>query len=128
MHYAHSEYFRSVRAPESALKYESGIKGYYKLIDAQDSAIRMYLPHTEKGKAVYNHHTLYPRTRYNLHMSDSVFMDALTKAHAEVDYTPERQAVLDSYGITYEIKVCKVCGGKKQKLRYCPVEVIHESN
>ena len=110
------------------LKCDPGVKGYYKLIDAQDSAIRMYLPHTENGKAVYNHHSMYPRTRYNTHMSDSVFMDALKKARTEVDYTQERQAVLDSYGIAYEIKVCKVCGGKRQKLIYCPVEVINESD
>lgn len=127
MYYTHSDYFRSVRAPEAGLSYDGG-KRYYKLIDAQKSAIRMYLPHEEKGKAMYNHHTLYPNTRYSTYIDDPVFMDALRKATAEVKYTEEGQAALDRLGIEYELKLCKACGGRVKKLKYCPVEVIHETD
>lgn len=128
MHYKHSEYFSAIRVPERALDHDESVKGYYKLIDAQDSAIRMYLPHEESGKAVYNHHSLYPNTKYNKYLTDRLFMDAITKAKTEVRHTPSRQETLDACGVEYEIKVCKACGGKVQKLVYCPVEVIYESD
>lgn len=127
MFYTHSEYFRSVRAPETGLTYDGG-KDYYKLIDCQKTAIRMYLPHEDKGKAVYNHHTLYPNTRYSTYVNDPVFMDALLKATAEVKFTEEGQTALDLAGIEYELKLCKACGGRVKKLKYRPVEVIHESD
>lgn len=127
MHFeTQAEYFRQVRAPYVELGYEKGAKRTYRLVKAQDARKTFYLPHRENGKAVYRNHTLEPNTRYSTHADDDIFIAALKKSVLQVKYTPEREEALRMYGIPYEVELCKACGGKVKKLKYCPVEVIDE--
>ena len=96
---------------------------YYKLIDAEDAAIVLNLPHTENGKAVYRHRRLYPGERYTAYADDPVFVRALKEAVVDRDYTEARKRALDACGARYEETQTRCCGGRR-KLTVWLVEVV----
>lgn len=97
---------------------------YYKLNDAVKESVSLNLPYMKDGVKVYKFYTLRPGKKYDDHIDDEVFLDALRGAHKRVTYTPEKEAALRESGAKYEVVVCKVCGGKAKKIDLWLVEVV----
>lgn len=98
---------------------------YYKLIDIADAPMVFWLPRTGKnGGVVYESFKLLPGKKYDEYINDSVYMSALLDAHKKIDYTPERQRILDECGAKYKETKCVPCNGGKKRLDVWFVEVV----
>ena len=96
---------------------------YYKLIDAVSESVSFNLPYMKNGIKVYKFYTLKPGKKYDEHIDDEVFMNALKDAHKKVMYSEEKERFLKETGARYEVVTCKSCGGRVKKLDIWLVEV-----
>lgn len=87
---------------------------YYKLIDAIDTTVPIYLNYMENGirKGAPMH--LVPGVKYSEHADDELSVSVLKNAHRKIVHTPEREAALKACGAKYEmLKACQACGGRR---------------
>lgn len=97
---------------------------YYKLIDAVDTPMSFYVPHTSKtGGKVYERLRMLPGKKYDEYIDDEIFMQAITEAHDKIDYTLEREEALKRTGARYT-KPKRTCNCQRQKLDVWFVEVV----
>lgn len=97
---------------------------YYKLIDALGESATLNLPYMKNGVRVYKYYTLRPGKKYDEHIDDEVFMNALKDAHKRIPYTPEMEKYLKANNVRYEVVNCKSCGGRVKKIDVWLVEVV----
>lgn len=97
---------------------------YYKLIDAMTESATFNLPYVKDGIKVYKFYTLRPGKKYEEHVDDEVFMEAILDAHKKIMYTPEKEKLLKNTGARYEVVTCKSCGGRVKKIDLWLVEAV----
>lgn len=101
---------------------------YYKLIDPFDTEVRVYLPHKQGSGVKSEPFLLKPNKKYEEYVDDEIFMDALLAETKEITYSKEREDALRKYGAKFDVKICKVCGGRKKKLVVHFAEVVNETD
>lgn len=92
---------------------------WFKLIDACTSPVSIRLPLEKKHGRVYEYVTLNPGKEYEY--PDEI-KDILLGYTVQQKYTMDRETELSKCGARYEVKLCKVCGGKRQNIIYHPIE------
>lgn len=92
---------------------------WVKLNNAVTSPLNIRLPLMENGYTKYKYVSFEPGKEYEY--SDTL-EDILLGYTIQQKYTKEREETLKSNGCVYEIKLCKVCGGKRTDLVYHPIE------
>lgn len=101
------------------------MSSYYKLIDAIDTPQKINCARRVNGIVKYGHVPLEPGRRYELG-DDEVFINSLKSVTTQKPYSKELVSILESYGVPYEEKFCRTCGGKVKKISYNVVEVVEE--
>ena len=103
----------------------------YRLNRAEKKAVTLYyVPQTKRvnGKDIVtypaNFMKLVPGEEYET--EDQAMIDYFQSFRQETQYTKELENTFEKYGIPYEIKMCKSCGGRVKKLKYQLVEVYDE--
>lgn len=101
------------------------MSSYYKLIDAIDTLTKINVARKVNGIVRYGHVSLNPGVKYELG-DDEVFVNSLRSVTTQKPYSKELISILESYGVPYEEKFCRTCGGKVKKIAYNVVEVVEE--
>lgn len=101
------------------------MSSYFKLIDAIDTPMKINVARRENGIVKYCHVQLTPGKKYELG-DDEVFINSLRSVTTQKSYSKELVSILESYGVPYEEKFCRTCGGKVKKIAYNVVEVVEE--
>ena len=97
---------------------------YYKLIDAMTESVTFNLPYVKDGVRVYKFYTLRPGKKYEEHIDDEAFMEAILDAHKKIMWTPEKEKYLKDSGAKFEVVNCKSCGGRVKKIDLWLVEAV----
>lgn len=99
----------------------------FKLIDAISVPMTMYhLASKPKNVITYdNHMRLEPKKLYKL-PEDEILAKSIRNYTVQHRYTPELEDALKACNATYEVKLCKSCGGKVKKIKYNIIEVIED--
>lgn len=93
----------------------------YKLIDAITQPIEIRVVENYKG---YRRTAILPLTPGEVYETDDdLLITSLKGTEFERRYTQKLVDALDEYKVPYTKELCKVCGGKVQKVKYHPVEV-----
>lgn len=93
----------------------------YKLIDAITQPVELRVLESYKGYKRMAILPLSPGEEYET--DDDLLITSLKGTEFERRYSEKLVNALDEYDIPYTKKLCKVCGGKVQKIKYHPVEV-----
>lgn len=103
----------------------------YRLNSAEKVAVTLYyVPQTKRinGKDVVTYPSnfikLVPGEVYET--DDKAMLDYFRKHRQKVRYTKELESTLEKNGVSYEIEMCKSCGGRVKKIKYQLVEVYDE--
>ena len=104
---------------------------YCKLIDAIKTPQTLNLAETKiangKPMAVYKPRRFLPGKLYEI-LDDSLLLKSLKNCTRKAAYSAELEKELKACGVSYEVKMCKSCGGRVKKIEYHIVEVHDESD
>jgi hypothetical protein len=94
---------------------------WVRLNSAVTSPLNVRLPFMEDGYTKYRYIALDPNKEYEY---PDYLSDILLGYTIQQKYTKEREAALKEANANYEIKLCKVCGGKRTNIIYHPIEKV----
>lgn len=92
---------------------------WFRLNKAVSSPLNIRLPLKEGGYTKYRFVSFDPNKEYEY--SDDL-ADILLGYTVTQKYTREREQSLKEANCVYEVKLCRVCGGKRTNLIYHPIE------
>lgn len=100
---------------------------YCKLIDAIATPQTLNLARTKdyggRKVASYTPVRFLPGEKYEV-PDDDLFLQSILNCKKLENYTPEKEAALKGCGCSYEVKMCRSCGGRRKKIEYNVLEVI----
>lgn len=99
----------------------------YKLIDIIEYPTKINVATKKKGYMQYAQMILEPNKVYVIPEGDTVLEQSLFNAEFRRDYSPQMEALFKDNGIPYRVELCRVCGGRKRKIVYHPVEEVTEN-
>lgn len=92
---------------------------WFRLNKAVTSPLNVRLPLKEGGYTKYKFVSFDPNKEYEY--PDDI-SDVLLGFTQQQKYTKEREDALKAANCVYEVKLCRVCGGKRTNLIYHPIE------
>lgn len=98
----------------------------YKLIDVIDYPTRINVATRKKGYLQYAAMTLHPGKVYVVPEGDDILAQSLFEAVFRKEYSEQMEMLLKANDIPYTVELCRVCGGRKKKIVYHPVEEVTE--
>lgn len=98
----------------------------YKLIDVLEYPTKINVATKKKGYLQYAQMTLEPNKVYILPDGDSALEKSLFEAVFRREYSQELENLFKNQGIPYTVEMCRVCGGRKRKIVYHPVEEVKD--
>lgn len=96
----------------------------YKLIDILEYPTKINVATRRKGYLQYAQMTLEPKKIYVIQEGDSALETSLFDATFKKDYSAELENLFKVNNIPYTVELCRVCGGRKRKIVYHPVEEV----
>lgn len=94
---------------------------WYRLNSAVTSSLNITVPLKENGFTKFKSIKFEPNKEYEY----PDYLDAILTGYTKhTKYTKERETALKDAKARYEVKLCKVCGGKRTDLIYHPIEKV----
>lgn len=94
---------------------------WFRLNKAVTSPLNIRLPLMENGYTKYKYVSFEPGKEYEY---PDYIEPTVLAYEVQQKYTKEREQALKEAGAKYEVKLCKVCGGKRTNLIYYPIEKV----